>query len=90
MRRSTRFLTTVLALLMLFSLASCKKGSDAPLSPGLSMIEGEPVYDENVAMQTDHFTVTPGMMAYFFYDYGGEVLLGLEQRSMRASFPFMM
>ena len=79
MRRSTRFLTTVLALLMLFSLVSCKKGSDAPLSPGLSMIEGEPVYDENVAMQTDHFTVTPGMMAYFFYDYGGEVLLGLEQ-----------
>ncbi len=79
MRRLTRFLITVLAFLMLFSLVSCKKGSDVPLSPGLSMIEGQPVYDENVAMQTDHFTVTPGMMAYFFYDYGGELLVSIEQ-----------
>ena len=43
------------------------------------MIEGEPIYDKDVAMQTDHFTVTPGMMAYFFYDYGGEVLVAMEQ-----------
>ena len=79
MRRLTRVLITVLVLLLLLSFASCKKGSDVPLSPGLSMIEGEPVYDENVALRTDHFTVTPGMMAYFFYDYGGEVLVAIEQ-----------
>ena len=79
MRTMTRIFVTVLAFLLPFSFASCKKGSDVPLSPGLSMIEGEPIYDENVAMQTDHFTVTPGMMAYFFYDYGGEVLAAIEQ-----------
>lgn len=61
------------------SLFACKKGSDAPLSPGLSMIEGTPVYDEGVAMQTDNFTVTPGMMAYFFYDYGGRLMEIMEQ-----------
>lgn len=79
MRAMTRILATVLAFLLPFSFASCKKGSDVPLSSGLSMIEGEPIYDENVAMQTDHFTVTPAMMAYFFYDYGGEVLAVIEQ-----------
>ena len=79
MRGLTRVLMTVLAFCLLLSLASCKKGSDVPLSAGLSMIEGEPVHDENVALRTDHFTVTPGMMAYFFYDYGGEVLVAMEQ-----------
>ena len=66
---------------MLFcaSLVACKKGSDVPLSPGLSMIEGEPVYDAGVAMRTDNFTVTPGMMAYFFYDYGGRLMEIMEQ-----------
>jgi hypothetical protein len=79
MRALARILTTVLAVLLLFSLASCKRGSDVPLSPGLSMIKGEPVFEKDVAMRTDHFTVTPGMMAYFFYDYGGEVLAAIEQ-----------
>lgn len=55
------------------------RGSDVPLSPGLSVIEGEPVYDKDVAMRTDRFTVTPGMMAYFFYTYGATVLSGMEQ-----------
>ena len=54
-------------------------GSDVPLSPGLSMIEGEPIYDQGVAMKTDHFTVTEGMMAFFFYDYGGDLLAAMEQ-----------
>ena len=79
MKLASRFLVTVLAFLMLFSFFGCQKGSDVPLSAGLSMIEGEPIYDKDVAMQTDHFTVTPGMMAYFFYDYGGEVLVAMEQ-----------
>lgn len=82
-KRATRCLSCILALLLvcavLLSLASCKKGSDQPLSPGLSMIEGEPVYDESVALRTDHFTVTPGMMAFFFYDYGGTLMSHMEQ-----------
>ena len=64
---------------LLFSCLSCKKGSDVPLSPGLSTIRGEPVYDSDVAMQTDHFTVTPGMMAFFFYGYGGEIMVEMEK-----------
>lgn len=75
-RGAALFLALVLAVL---PLAGCKKGSDVPLSPGLSMIEGEPVYDEDVAMKTDHFTVTPAMMAFFFYDYGGELMAVMEQ-----------
>ena len=69
----------ILALLLaLFcggtALFGCKKGSDVPLSPGLSVIEGEPIYDKNVAVQTDNFKVTPGMMAYFFYTIGGTLM----------------
>lgn len=79
MRTKNKMLAIVLAFLLPFSFTACKKGSDVPLSTGLSMIEGEPIYDESIAMQTDHFTVTPGMMAYFFYDYGGEVLAAIEQ-----------
>lgn len=30
-------------------------------------------------MQTDHFTVTPGMMAYFFYTFGNTVLAEIEK-----------
>ena len=71
------------ALLVLFALAlsliSCRRGSDAPLSPGLKMIAGRPVYEKDVAMSTDHFTVTPGMMAYFFYNYGGRMMVEMEQ-----------
>ena len=79
MKLASRFLVTVLAFLMLFSFFGCQKGSDVPLSAGLSMIEGEPIYDKDVAMQTDHFTVTPGMMAYFFYSYGNTVLSEIEK-----------
>ena len=70
-----------LALLLLLALllASCQRGSDAPISPGLKMIEGKPIYDDGVAMSTDHFTVTPGMMAYFFYHYGGQLMAQMEQ-----------
>ena len=76
-------LVRALALLLLFcclagALWGCHRGSDVPLSPGLSMIAGVPVYDEDVAVKTDRFTVTPGMMAYFFYTYGATVLAGLE------------
>ena len=59
-------------------LVACKRGSDVPLSPGLSLIEGEPVHDKNVALRTDHFTITPGMMAFYFYDYGGAVMTRME------------
>ncbi|MBO5326570.1 MAG: hypothetical protein J6A84_00435 [Clostridia bacterium] len=72
-----RFL--VLALLLAILLSSCQRGSDAPLSAGLKMIEGKPIYDDGVAMSTDHFTVTPGMMAYFFYHYGGQLMAQMEQ-----------
>ena len=73
-----RFLLLLLVCLMLIGSAGCRGGSDVPLSAGLVMIEGVPVYDEDVALKTDHFTLTPGMMAYFFYTYGATVLSGLE------------
>ncbi len=74
-----RLLCLLLAVLAAFATVACHSGSDRPLSPGLSVIEGVPVYDEGVAMQTDHFTVTPGMMAYFFYSYGGALLPEIEK-----------
>lgn len=73
------FALTLALFLLGGACLSCKKGSEVPLSEGLTMIEGVPVFDENVAMQTDHFTVTPGMMAYFFYTYGATVMAGMEQ-----------
>ena len=76
---AVRVAAVILALLAALSLCGCQKGSDVPLSPGLKMIEGVPVYDDDVAMRTDHFTVTPGMMAFFFYDYGGEMITVMEQ-----------
>ena len=78
-RMLCRGVLLLLAAVLCISATSCKKGSDAPLSPGLSMIEGTPVYDEGVAMRTNNFTVTPGMMAYFFYDYGGRLMEIMEQ-----------
>ena len=75
-----RGMAALLVLVFLFgALVACKKGSEQPLSPGLEMIEGTPVFDDGVAMQTDHFTVTPGMMAYFFYTYGNTVLSEIEK-----------
>lgn len=74
-----RFFASLLLFALLLSLLSCQRGSDVPLSPGLKMIEGKPIYEKDVAMSTDHFTVTPGMMAYFFYDYGGRLMVEMEQ-----------
>ncbi len=73
-----RVAAALLALVLALSLAACKKGSDVPLTPGLSVIEGVPVYDKDVAMQTDHFVITPGMMAYFFYTYGASMIEQME------------
>lgn len=73
-----RSLIALLCLLVALGSTGCR-GSEVPLSPGLSMIAGEAVFDKDVAMRTDHFTVTPGMMAYFFYTYGATVLSGMEQ-----------
>ena len=81
---ATRPLVRVWAMLLCLCMAacvllsSCHGGSEQPLSPGLQMIEGPPVFDEDVAMQTDHFTLTPGMMAYFFYTYGATVMAEME------------
>lgn len=76
------FLRACALILMLATLIptvlSCQRGSEVPLSAGLSMIKGDPVFDEDVAMRTDRFTVTPGMMAYFFYTYGATVMAGME------------
>ena len=77
---ATRSLCICLVLTLLMTFAACSQGSDAPLSPGLSMIEGVPVYDDGVAMQTDHFTVTPGMMSYWFYSYGGALITEMEKQ----------
>ncbi len=77
-RLALRAVAVMLAAFCVLSLFGCKKGSDVPLSDGLSMIEGVAVYDEDVAMQSDHFTVTPGMMAYFFYTIGGTMMAEME------------
>jgi hypothetical protein len=77
----SRITAVLLALLLLVGvLAACKKGSEKPLSEGLVMIEGTPVFDDGVAMKTEHFTVSPGMMAYFFYTYGNTVLAEIEKK----------
>ncbi|MBQ9778008.1 MAG: hypothetical protein IJW22_03690, partial [Clostridia bacterium] len=60
-------------------MAACKRGSDVPISPGLSLIEGEPIFDKKIALRTDHFIITPGMMAFYFYDYGGAVMARMEK-----------
>jgi len=82
MKDRTNHTCRVLALFFCLTvLAGCLfscRGSDVPLTPGLSLIEGVPVYEDDVAMKTDHVTVTPGMMGYFFYTYGATVLAGLE------------
>lgn len=79
-RLMLRRLAVLLALVLLFcTLSGCKKGSEQPLSAGLEMIEGTAVFDDNVAVKTDHFTVTPGMMAYFFYTFGNTVLAEIEK-----------
>ena len=75
---TVRVFSLFLCLLLTLGAVGCRR-ADAPLTPGLSVIQGEPVHDKNVAMKTDNFTVTPGMMAYFFYSYGATVLSGIEQ-----------
>ena len=78
-----RLLGLMLLACLLISAVGCQQqGSDVPLSPGLSMIEGEPIYDSGVAMKTDHFTVTEGMMAFFFYDYGGDLMALMEEQKV--------
>ncbi len=83
-RAAARWLAVCLACCLCLAALACHReaqgetGSDAPLSPGLSMIEGEAIYDDGVAMRTDNFTVTPGMMAYFFYTVGGSMLPQIE------------
>ena len=77
---TVRGVALLLALLFCIGvLAGCKRGSDVPLSPGLSLIEGEPIHDKKIALCTDHFTLTPGMMAFYFYDYGGSVMASMER-----------
>ena len=68
-----------LSLLLLLFSAGCRRGSDQPLSPGLSLIAGEPIYEDDVAVRSDNFVVTPGMMAYFFYTYGANMMVQMEQ-----------
>ena len=76
----TRAICLILLAALFLSLGACKKkGSDAPLTPGLSTIEGEPVHDDGVAVRTDNYTVTPGMMAYFFYTYGVTCLAAMNE-----------
>ncbi len=79
MQKATRcILCILLAVLCVLPLYGCRRGSDVPLSAGLSMIEGVPIYNDDVAMSTEHFTITPGMMAYFFYTCGGTMMDEME------------
>jgi hypothetical protein len=77
---AARVLCIGLLLAIAMPIVACSRGSDVPLSAGLSMIEGVPVYDDAVAMRTDHFTVTPGMMSYWFYSYGGALIVEMEKQ----------
>ena len=78
-RRYVCALLLIVSLIVPLSLAACQRGSEVPLSPGLSLIEGVAVHDKDVAVRSDHFTVTPGMMGYFFYTYGLRVLEEIQQ-----------
>ena len=73
-----RAASILLAALLCLSLVACKKGSDVPLTPGLLVVQGVPIYDDDIAMQTDNFVITPGMMAYFFYSYGTTLMAQME------------
>ena len=75
-----RVAAALLLICLVCALPACQKGSEQPLSAGLNMIQGEPVFDDAVAMQTANFTLTPGMMAYFFYTYGNTVLSEIEKQ----------
>lgn len=68
------------ALSVLFG-ASCRKksGSEVPLSPGLSLIEGSALHEDGVALRTEHYIVTDGMLAYYFYGYGLSVMQEMEK-----------
>lgn len=75
-------LCVCVAVAMLFC-ASCQKkeqgGSEAPLSPGLSLIEGSAIHEDGVALRTEHYTVTDGMLAYYFYGYGLSIMQEMEK-----------
>ncbi len=78
-RHLARIGACALALLLLCgTLSSCKGGSEVPHSAGLVLIEGVPVFDGDVAVKTDNFALTPGMLGYFFYTYGAPVMAQME------------
>ncbi len=77
-----RVLCLLCAALLMLSGVSCRKksgGSEVPLSPGLSLIEGSAIHEQGVALRTEHYTVTDGMLAYWCYDYGLSVMREMEK-----------
>lgn len=74
----------VLCIGVLGAVAACKKTPeqpDAPRSPGLSLIEGHAINEDGVAVRTEHYTVTEGMLAYYFYSYGLAVMQQMETKA---------
>lgn len=61
---------------------ACQKKQEItaePRSPGLSVIAGYAIGDEGVALKTEHYTVSEGMLAYYFYSYGLNVMRQMEE-----------
>lgn len=82
-RRAVRAVLCVCVAAAMLLCASCRKkeqgGSKVPLSPGLSLIEGSAIHEDGVALRTEHYTVTDGMLAYYFYGYGLSVMQEMEK-----------
>ncbi len=82
-RHAVRAVLCVCVAAAMLLCASCRKkeqgGSKVPLSPGLSLIEGSAIHEDGVALRTEHYTVTDGMLAYYFYGYGLSVMQEMEK-----------
>lgn len=72
----------VLCVSVLAAAVACRKDpgkTDGPRSPGLSLIEGYAMDEDGVAIRTEHYSVSAGVLAYFFYGYGLEVMRQMEK-----------
>lgn len=74
----------VLVASSLLCAVSCKTTppvpSPTPTQQQLTQIHGVAIDAAGVAVRTDHYTVTRGMLAYYFYDLGLEIMRQMEAK----------
>lgn len=83
-RGLSRGAVCVLLCVLILLTAACKKDkklTPEPLSPGLSLISGYAMNEEGVAVRTEHYSISEGVLAYFFYGYGLEVMEQMERNA---------